>query len=146
MNFKHGLSKTNRLEYHRWNNMHLRCYDHKNQDWHSYGGRGIQVCARWHKSNPNGFPNFLHDMGRIQTGKTIDRINGNLSYMPSNCRWATTAEQSANRRCSLENRLSRDELQLIANLYGSGQGTARSLGKRFRIAHGSVYNIWRQWT
>lgn len=70
-----------------------RCRNPKCDRWKYYGGRGIQVCRRWLK-----FENFLGDMGARPVGKTLDRIDVNGDYTSSNCRWATAAEQRANRR------------------------------------------------
>ena len=82
-----------------WSNMFSRCYNPKHEHYRSYGGRGIAVCSRWHES----FENFLADMGPSWSqGLTLDRYpNNDGNYEPSNCRWATQAEQSRNRRTTV---------------------------------------------
>jgi hypothetical protein len=71
-----------------------RCRDPKSSKFAIYGGRGIKVCDRW-----NDVANFAADMGPRPSSKhSIDRINNDGDYEPSNCRWATVAQQHANRR------------------------------------------------
>lgn len=77
-----------------WSMMKQRCLNPKATDFKYYGERGITVCDRWRES----FEAFLEDMGERPEGLTLDRVDVNGNYEPGNCRWATAAQQSANRR------------------------------------------------
>jgi hypothetical protein len=76
-----------------WYSMHRRCSSPKHVNYHNYGGRGITVCPRW-----QSFDAFVEDMGVRPEGKTLDRVRNDEPYSPSNCRWATPAQQRANQR------------------------------------------------
>lgn len=80
-------------EYKSWSAMLGRCYRARNHSYKHYGGRGITVCPRWRDS----FESFLADMGTRPDGTTLDRINNDGNYEPSNCRWATATVQQNNR-------------------------------------------------
>lgn len=97
-NVTHGHSKGGVITptYTSWYAMRQRCSNPRNQRYPSYGARGIRVCERWQE-----FEAFLADMGERPAGMTIDRKDVNGNYEPSNCRWATDAEQRAGRRCSI---------------------------------------------
>lgn len=84
--------------YDTWRHMHSRCFNLASSSWRWYGARGIAVCDRW--LGPEGFDNFLADMGVRPEGRTLDRIDNDGNYEPGNCRWSTPKEQTANRRVS----------------------------------------------
>ena len=89
----HGETAGNKTpEYRAWRHMLMRC---QNKSDPLYGGRGITVCDQW----ASNYTTFLSDMGRKPTEKhSLDRIDPDGNYEPSNCRWATPWQQSNNRR------------------------------------------------
>lgn len=90
----HDEDRKSITEYTTWLGMKQRCNNTKHTSYKNYGGRGIKVCARW-----NDYINFLQDMGRKPGPEyTLDRINSNGNYEPSNCRWEKRSKQNSNRR------------------------------------------------
>lgn len=90
--FKHGKSKSK--AYSSWSGIIQRTTNEKDKRFKDYGGRGIEVCERWRT-----FENFLADIGEPPSPQhSVDRINNNGNYEPSNCRWATPKEQANNKK------------------------------------------------
>ena len=88
--------------YDTWKGMRTRCYSKKAKGYKNYGGRGIKVCDRWLDIN-----NFIEDMyPSYQEDLSLDRIDVNGNYEPTNCRWATNEMQSRNTRDICKNNTS----------------------------------------
>lgn len=98
-NVVHGHRK-DRL-YHVWSNMLNRCHNENTPDYYYYGARGIKVCDEW-RYDYMAFRKWAYENGYDDTAEkgkcTIDRIDVNGIYEPSNCRWVDMAVQSRNRR------------------------------------------------
>ncbi len=88
----HGGSTT--PEYPSYRAMLRRCNDPKHRAYPWYGARGIKVCLEWQTD----FAKFSADMGPRPSGWTLDRIDSNRDYEPSNCRWAPWSVQGINKR------------------------------------------------
>lgn len=94
MRQRHGLKKT-RL-YRIWLAMKNRCFNAKTMRYPDYGGRGIVVCSEW-KNDFKSFYDWSMSHG-YDDSLSIDRIDNDGNYEPSNCRWATQLEQVRNSR------------------------------------------------
>jgi hypothetical protein len=97
---QHGMTET--VEYRTWSKLKSRCNNKNDKSYEYYGGRGIKVCERW--SSSDGFLNFYADMGKRPDKHSIDRIDVNGDYEPSNCRWADAVTQSNNQRMRKTNK------------------------------------------
>lgn len=119
LNATHGKSKT-RL-YHIWQNMKRRCLRFTNPNFKYYGGRGITICTEW-KNSFDTFYAWAVSNG-YQENLSIDRIDVNGNYCPSNCRFATKKEQSRNTR---SNRLYHGKpISQLCEEYGLDYGYVR---------------------
>lgn len=110
----HNQTKT--ITYKSWFSMKQRCYNPKNKSYKNYGARGIVVCDRWIHS----FENFLNDMGeRPSLSFSLDRIDSNGMYEPSNCKWSTMEEQQNNKRNSVKIKINNKEYSIkeLASIY-----------------------------
>ncbi len=94
---KHGLQK--HTAYSKWVSMMHRCYDKNDKGYHRYGGRGISVCSEWHTVDI--FCNW-YDSVFLGVDSSLDRIDVNGNYEPSNCRLASPAIQARNRRNNIK--------------------------------------------
>lgn len=90
--YKHGMFRT--PEYKAWAAMIQRCSNPKDNRYYTHGGRGIKVCDEW----LNSFENFYEDMGDRPSDKhSLDRIDNDGNYEPTNCKWSTQSEQNFNK-------------------------------------------------
>ena len=120
----HGLSQT--PEYQIWNAMKQRSSNKNVFAYKNYGGRGIKVCKRW--SGKNCFINFYKDMGKKPVGFELERINNNIGYIPSNCKWASIVSQANNKRAT-KRLVLRGQLDTLPNFcrqYGASYTKVRA--------------------
>lgn len=112
-----------------WAGIIQRCCNNRERyEWEKYGGRGITVCDEWRKYEP--FKEWAMDNG-YRDDLSIDRIDPNGNYCPENCRWATTYEQSNNKRTS----------KIIE--FNGETGTVREFADKYGLAYSCLYTRLR---
>lgn len=118
----HG--QTNTRLYKIWISMKERCYNPARNNYYLYGGRGITICDEW-----LNFENFYHWSidNKYSNELTIDRIDNDLDYSPSNCRWVTNREQANNKRNNriIEYNKERHTLEEWSRITGIASNTIR---------------------
>lgn len=119
----HGLTRTK--IYNIWSGIKKRCYKENYVHYKNYGGRGITVCEEW-KNDFINFYNWAIENG-YKDNLTIDRINVNGNYEPSNCRWITIKEQQNNKR---------------NNIFLTHNGTTKSIYEWSKITGIKYCTIW----
>lgn len=134
-NLKHGKSKTK--AYKTWVRMMARCYNKKNASYENYGARGIIVCDQWHD-----FSNFEKWYNAQQINKSIERINVNRNYEPSNCKLANSKEQARNRRT---NTVDYDKVEEIRKLYKK-TNNQREVARQLNVSYKNVHLIVNGYT
>lgn len=98
-----------------WVSMRNRCNNVRDKSYHRYGGRGISVCAEW--DNIDAFHAWAMQHG-FEPGLSIDRINNDGNYEPSNCRFVNHAENNRNRP---HTRLTKDIVREIRSRAANGE-------------------------
>lgn len=123
-NTTHQMSKT-RI-YKIWTGMKQRCYNRKSKAYDRYGGRGICMCKEW----VNDFEPFFKWSLNNGYSKclSIDRIDVDGNYEPSNCRWASDKQQSDNKRCNINITMNgkTQDLQQWCDEYGINRSTVNT--------------------
>lgn len=106
-----------------WKNMKQRCSLPSSANYLRYGAIGITYDKFW-----DSYDNFLNDMGKRPDGMTLDRIDLNKGYNKENCRWATPAQQQANRK------------NCMRLTYNGITQTAAEWSRSLGLAKGAVWN------
>ena len=111
-----------------YKSMVARCYNSKAKSYHNYGGRGITVYGDWLED----FNNFVNDVGNRPEGTTLDRIDNNGNYEPSNVKWSTPKEQANNSRMN------------IWVIYDDRKMSITQLRELLGIPHGTIFTWHRK--
>lgn len=127
-NVKHGMYGT-RI-YIIWSDMKRRCLNSKDQNYHYYGGRGITACNEWLEFIP--FYKWALS-NNYRDDLTIDRLNNDGNYEPTNCRWITQKQQNNNKRTNI--------LLTIDGIEASLATHCERLGLRYRTIKNRISTL-----
>lgn len=111
---KHGDAKDGKksLLYHIWRELKARCKNSKHKSYGRYGGRGIRVCDEW-SSSYVAFREWAMNSG-YQEGLSIDRVDNDGGYEPSNCQWMTRGENSRKAHLNIKHQTGAKHYSLAA--------------------------------
>lgn len=117
----------------KWKNMRMRCLCASSTRYKDYGGRGITVCDEW-KNNFETFRDWSFNNG-YNDNLTIERIDVNGNYEPSNCKWIPLKEQANNTRKTryIEHNGEKLKLKEFAEKYNLKYGSMRDLYYRHKL-------------
>lgn len=123
--------------YHIWQNIKARCLRKTNPKYHRYGGRGIKVCEEW--LSIENFAKWAKENG-WKEGLTIDRIDNDGDYCPSNCRWVSVSENSRKKKTTKIDLITAQEIRsrIDENWY--------DLAKEYGCTHGNIWFIMHNFT
>lgn len=114
---KHGQTKTSL--YNRWKSIKQRCLNPKSKRYSDYGGRGINICDEWLEFE--SFEKWALNNGYSEE-LSLDRIDNDLGYSPTNCHWVSTRTNNRNRR-------------ITANIEGI---PLKEISERYNIKYGTL--------
>lgn len=136
-NYKTGLSVKGcpmKGIYNSWQNMKQRCLNPHHHKYHRYDGRGIDICQEWHTID--GFMKWALKSG-WKPGLTLDRIDNDGNYEPSNCRWVTLSKNSRKKSTT---KLSIKDAEDIRKMLRLGVDEYL-LAKEYKVTHGTIWFI-----
>lgn len=131
---KHGDGNRKVRLYRIWSAMKQRCYRPRYAHFADYGGRGIEVCNEW-KHDYQAFKKWACSNG-YDDSKSIDRIDPNGNYEPSNCRWASQTEQQRNKRSNRV--ITVNGISLNISAWSERLGISSSMLYQFRHRGGDI--------
>lgn len=134
--YKHGYNKRGQRHplYNIWSGMRKRCENPKAQHFSRYGGRGISVCDEWYSAAT--FIEWALANGWVE-GLSIDRIDIDGNYEPTNCRWITVSQNSKNHS---RRKLSDAQVESIRDRIANG-GRDHAIAAEFGVSHGTIWWI-----